>query len=116
MAIKEDQNGIIRHENGYWVAGQSGNPKGRSRQSATEEARNAVEPMSDAALEQLKQAVNEGKAWAITRVLDMRYGKPTDRIEVSRGDDLLGDLSDEQIDRMLAAGAGESPADATDGE
>lgn len=100
--IKEDRNGIIRHENGHWAGGQSGNPKGRPRQSATEEGRRAVEPLLPKAQRNLEKALDEGAVWATLEVYNRYFGKTTDRIELSHGNDALGDLSDEQIDNILS--------------
>ena len=78
----EDKNGIIRNRLGHPAKGQSLNPRGRLPRRREEEAREKVEPYEADALEQLGKAVKEGRAWAIQEVLNRRFGKPTDHVEL----------------------------------
>lgn len=109
--LKEDRNGALHDERGYFVG--SGNPGGRKPMRAEAEAREAVQPFLSSAVDQLRSAVEKGQAWAILETLNRGYGKATDRIAFSN-DDALPELTDDQIAGLLSENGAHSEPTATE--
>ncbi len=108
MTIKEDRNGIIRGENGRFVPGQSGNPAGRPKRAVEKERLDSLnEELTDKDWREIVGVAiaraKAGDAAARNWLSSYSAGQPTERLAISHdGDDMLGDLSDDQIAAILS--------------
>ena len=106
------KDGTTRNEHGHWVHGTtSPNPSGRPPRATEERVRERIAAhMTDEVLDALiRQALHdaldrENPHRREDREFVARYSwpRPAEHLELSRAGDALADLSDDQIDQILA--------------
>jgi hypothetical protein len=112
---------------GKFLPGNNANPKGRPRREIEQEYVDAT--VAEVTVDDWRDIVKTAKAHAKAGDASARgflaqyiLGKPTERLAISHsGDDALIDLTDAQIDELLASsshgpnGNGATPMDTSDG-
>jgi|GEM_PF-4745263 hypothetical protein len=66
-----------------FVKGQSGNPGGRKPKEQDSQLIDRLTAFDDEAFKQLEAGLKAGERWAIKMFFEYRYGKPTQRKEVT---------------------------------